>query len=288
VTFSTDVLLGLAAALGFGTADFIARHVTHRIGYVSTLFFLQTLGSIGLVPFALVYERAQWQASDPWLWIIALGVFNLVVALALYRSLEYGVLSVVAPLTSMAPAISTVLAVVLLGERPSRTVVAGIGLVMVGVAALTRSGLPVSGPVPKDARSGLLSAFVALVGLGGLSIGLKVAAAAIGPMTTIVVVRFVGVVAGLVGALGGVAPIVRPQRGAWPQVLVLTLIDTTAFVAFATGINLGSVAIVTTLTGLYAAVTVGLAAFLLGERLRPSSYGSIGLMMLGVTLILVG
>jgi drug/metabolite transporter (DMT)-like permease len=288
VTFSRDVLLGLGAALGFGTADFIARQVTHRIGYASTLFFLQTFGSIGLLPLALVYERAQWQASDPWIWIVGLGVVNLVVALALYRSLEYGVLSVVAPLTSMAPAISAVLAVVLLGERPSATAVAGIVVVLVGVAALTRSGIPLSGPAPKDARSGLLSAFVALVGLGALSIGLKLAAAAVGPMTTIVMVRFVGVVAAVVGAVGGVAPIVPPRPGAWPQVLLLTLIDTSAFVAFATGISVGSVAIVATLTGLYAAVTVGLAAFLLGERLRPVSYGSIGLMLLGVTLILLG
>ena len=288
MTLSTDVLLGLAAALGFGTADFIARHVTQRLGYVSTLFFLQAIGSIGLLPFAVLYERPQWQAADPWLWIVGLGLFNLLGALALYRSLEYGVLSVVAPLTSMAPAISTVLAVVVLGERPSGSTVAGIVLVLVGVAALTRSGLPVSGPSPKDARIGLISALLALVGFGGLSIGLKMAAAAVGPMTTIVIVRFVGIVAVLLAWPWPSARVVRPSRGSWPQVLVLTVIDTAAFVAFTTGIRIGSVSIVATLTGLYAAVTVGLAAFLLGERLRPASYASIGVMMLGVTLILLG
>jgi drug/metabolite transporter (DMT)-like permease len=288
VTLSTDVLLGLAAALGFGTADFIARHATQRLGYLSTLFFLQTIGSLGLLPFAVFYERAQWQAADPWMWIVGLGVFNLLGAMALYRSLEYGVLSVVAPLTSMAPAISTVLAVVLLGERPSGRVVAGIAVVLLGVAALTRSGLPISGPPPKDARIGLVSGFLALLALGGLSIGLKVAAAAIGPMTTIVTVRFVGVVVVLVGALCRVTPVARLPRDRWRQMLALTLIDTSAFVAFTTGIRIGSVAIVATLTGLYAAVTVGLAAFLLGERLRPASYASIGVMMVGVTLILFG
>ena len=122
MTLSTDVLLGLAAAVGFGTADFVARNVTQRLGYLTTLFFLQTIGSIGLLPFAVFYERPQWQAADPWMWIVGLGVFNLLAATALYRALEYGVLSVVAPLTGMAPAISTILAVAFLGERPSRTV----------------------------------------------------------------------------------------------------------------------------------------------------------------------
>ena len=52
MTPSRDLVLGLAAALGFGGADFMARQVTQRIGFLSTLFFLQTLGAIGLLPLA--------------------------------------------------------------------------------------------------------------------------------------------------------------------------------------------------------------------------------------------
>jgi drug/metabolite transporter (DMT)-like permease len=87
-------------------------------------------------------------------------------------------------------------------------------------------------------------------------------------MTTIVTVRFVGVVVVLVGALCRVTPVARLPRDRWRQMLALTLIDTSAFVAFTTGIRIGSVAIVATLTGLYAAVTVD-RGVLLGERLRP-------------------
>lgn len=282
------MLLGLAAALGFGTADFVARNVTQRLGYLSTLLYLQVLGGIVVVPFAIAYERAQWQTSDPWLWIVGLGVLNLLAALALYRSLEYGVLSVVAPLTGMAPAISTVLAFTLLGERPSRTVVAGIALVLTGVAVLARSGTPVGGPPPKDARAGLISAFITLLGFGGLSIGLKMAAEAIGPMTTIVAVRFIGVALILLASLCRIAKVTHPARGSWPEVLALTVIDTTAFVAFTIGIRIGSVAVVTTVTGLYAAVTVALAAVFLRERLSAVSYVSIAAMMVGVALILRG
>ncbi len=288
MTVSSDVLLGLAAALGFGIADFLARQVTQRLGYVSTLFLLQTIGSLVLVPLALVYERPLWQAGDPWLLILALGVLNLLAALALYRALEYGVLSVVAPVTSMAPAASAVLALVLLGERPTSPTLVGIVLVLGGVVALSRTGVPVSGPPPKDARGGLVSALLSVIGFGALGVGLKTAAGSVGPITTIVTIRFVGVAAMLVGSLTGVVRVVRPGRDLWPLVLAVTAVDTAAFVAFTTGIHLGSVTIVATLSSLFSAVTVGLAALFLGERLTSASYVSIGVVLVGVVLIVRG
>ncbi len=60
------------------------------------------------------------------------------------------------------------------------------------------------------------------------------------------------------------------------------------FVAYAAGIAGGSVAIVTTLSGLFGAVTLGLAALVLKERLAAPSYASIGIMLAGVVLILRG
>jgi drug/metabolite transporter (DMT)-like permease len=285
VSSPRDVVFGLAAAGGFGTADFIARQVTHRIGFLAALFFLQALGSLGLSPLAFIYERVLWQAGDPWLLIGMLGFLNLFAALALYRAFEHGALSVVAPLISMSPAITTVLALVVLGERPGGRALAGIALVLAGIVALSRSGSLVSGPAPRNPRVGLRSAFVALAGFGVLGFALKYAVDAVGPMTTIVAVRMIGVVAILLAALAGLVRLPAPPRGAWRGITAMTVIDTSAFVAFTTGIGGGSVAIVSTLSGLFSAVTVGLAAWLLRERLRPSGYASIAVMLTGVALI---
>jgi drug/metabolite transporter (DMT)-like permease len=288
VTPSRDLVFGLAAALGFGSADFLARQATHRIGFFSTLFFLQTLGALGLLPLAFVYERSLWQVADPWVLIGALGFLNLFAALALYRAFEYGVLSVVTPLVSMAPAITTALALLILGEHLGRTVLAGIALVLIGIIALTRSAVLVSGPPPKNARIGLVSAFAALAGFGVLAFALKYAIGAIGPMTTIVAIRLVGVAAVLPGLMAGRVRLVGPARDVWPLMIGVIVIDTAAFVTYATGIGSGSVAIVTTLSGLFSVVTVGLAALVLKERLAPASYLSIGVMLTGVVLILRG
>lgn len=266
----------------------MARQVTQRIGFLSTLFFLQTLGAIGLLPLAFFYERSLWHVTGPWMLIGGLGLLNLVSALALYRAFEYGVLSVVAPLVSMAPAITTALALLILGERLGREVLAGIVLVLVGITALSRSGGPVSGPPPKNARIGLVSAFAALAGFGVLAFGLKFAVGAIGPVTTIVTVRLVGVAVMLLGLAARRARLVGPAPGGWPLIIVVTVVDSAGFVAYATGIAGGSVAIVTTLSGLFSAVTLGLAALVLKERLAAPSYASIGIMLAGVVLILRG
>jgi drug/metabolite transporter (DMT)-like permease len=287
VTPTHDLFFGLAAALGFGSADFLARQATHRIGFFSTLFFLQALGGLGLLPLAFLYERSLWQVADPWILVGVLGLLNLFSALALYRAFEYGVLSVVAPLISMAPAITTALALLILGEHLGRTVLAGITLVLMGIIALSRA-VPTGGPPPKNARIALVSAFAALAGFGVLAFALKYAIVAIGPMTTIVAIRLVGVAAVLPGVMAGRVRLVGPARDAWPLVIAATVIDTAAFVAYTTGIGSGSVAIVSTLSGLFSAVTLGLAALVLKERLAPASYVSIGVMLLGVTLILRG
>jgi drug/metabolite transporter (DMT)-like permease len=284
----SDVVYGLTAAGAFGCADFLARHVTHRVGFFTTMFILQLIGALIVVPFAWMFERSLWQAGDPWLFVIGLGVLNLVAGLALYRAFEYGVLSVVAPVVSMSPAVTATLALVILREQPSSRVLAGMVLAILGTVWLSRSTALVSGPPPKHAASGLVSAAAAVLGLGLMSFGAKFAANTVGPMSTIVALRLVGVVIAAIAT--GVTP-ARLQglpRKHWPAALVMVVLDTTAFVAYVTGIGAGSVAVVSTLSGLFSAVTVGLAAVLLKERLYPVAYVAICVMLAGVVLIIAG
>jgi drug/metabolite transporter (DMT)-like permease len=288
VGLHSDVVYGLVSAGAFGCADFLARQVTHRVGYFTTLFVLQLIGSAILVPFALLFERAFWHAADPWLFIAGLGALNLIASLALYRAFEYGVLSVVAPLVSLSPAVTAALALLVLRERPTQTVLAGMAIALVGTVWLSRTTTLVSGPPPRHARAGLISAAVAVVGLGLMSFGAKIAAAAVGPMSTIVALRAVGVVIALVVTQVTRARLVGMPRPQWPVALAMVALDTIAFVAYVTGLGAGSVAVVSTLSGLFSAITVGLAAVVLKERLYPAAYVSIAVMLAGVVLIIAG
>lgn len=281
-----DVMYGLCAAVGFGGADFLSRSVSHRVGFLNTLFYLQTIGGLGLLPLSLVFERSLWQASDPWIFMGALSVLNLAAALSLYRAFELGVVSVVAPVIALAPAIATLLAILGLGERPAPADLAGITIILAGAVSLSRSAGLVRGPQPRNARAGLTSALVAMVGLGVLAVGAKVAVVAVGPISTIVILRLLNVGMVLLAAPLWRIHLARPAPAVWPAVLAMTVLDSAAFLAYTSGISVGSVALVSTLSGSFSAITVGMAALILKERLSPVAYASIAAMLAGVALII--
>ncbi|MGQ0797475.1 MAG: EamA family transporter, partial [Methanobacteriota archaeon] len=80
----------------------------------------------------------------------------------------------------------------------------------------------------------------------------------------------------------------RPPRALWATLAAIVVLDEIAFVAFNVGILVGSVAIVGTLSGLFSAVTVALAAGFLRERLTRAQAAAIGAIFLGIAFIAVG
>ncbi len=138
------ILLGLMAALCWGSADFLARYATRLVGLYRTLIFMQIVGVVGLSLYLLVsgefvrlLSHAGWQ---PWAWAVLAALLNIASSLALYRAFEIGVLTIVAPITASYAALTALLAL-LSGEVISQQRVLGIVVVMLGVvlaaAALT-------------------------------------------------------------------------------------------------------------------------------------------------------
>src|SRR5260370_8134683 len=100
------IILGLAAAIFWGSADFLARYSTRIIGTYRTLFFMQFFGLAILSTylaftgdFGRLSQAVFWQA---WAWALIAALFNVVSSLALYRPFEFAILPIVPPL----PAIS--------------------------------------------------------------------------------------------------------------------------------------------------------------------------------------
>src|SRR5579859_5200250 len=114
------ILLGLATALSWGSADLFARFATRRIGAFRTMLYMQTCGFC-LVTLAMprlggwghLFDGSGWQ---PWAWGILAGAINTFAMLALYRSFEIGKLSLVGPVSASYPALTVVLSL-FSGER---------------------------------------------------------------------------------------------------------------------------------------------------------------------------
>src|SRR6267142_1398987 len=135
------ILLGLATALSWGSADLFARFATRRIGTFRTMLYMQACGFC-LVTLAIprlggwghLFDGSGWQ---PWAWGILAGVLNTFSTLALYRSFEIGKLSIVAPISASYPVLTMVLSA-LSGERLTALRLAGLALSIAGVVVVAR------------------------------------------------------------------------------------------------------------------------------------------------------
>ncbi len=285
---ASDLFFGLATAFGYGTSDFVARQASHRIGHIRVLFYVELVGFLILAPVALVFERGAWRWSDAWWLVLGLSVLNTIATLFLYRSFEYGVLSVVSPIASSYPAVTAALAILFLNDRPGLPATVGIVFALGGIVLLSRGGVHPANAPPKDARVGIVSALGAFAGYGVFYFALKYVVADVGPVTVATVVRLVGVLVLLALPAAGALRVRGLPRPLWPSLGGMGVLDSFAFIAFNIGILGGSVAIVGTLSGLFSAVTVVLAAGILRERLTQIQFLGILSIFVGVVLIALG
>lgn len=282
-----DVGFGLTTALGYGTADYIAKRTTDRVGFVETLWYLESIGAPILVVLALIVERPSWPALDPLLLLVGLSGVSVVASFYLYRAFEFGTLSVVSPLASGYPSLIVVLAVLVLHEPLTVPDAAGIVLTLAGVVLITRVTI---GEVSraKNPRVGIVSAAFAFVGYGVFYFGLKLVVGPIPPITSAAIVRVVSlapvaVVAGLQGALR------IPRSGLRTRALAIATLDSLALVAYNIGLATShAIAVLGTVSGLFSAVTVAWAVLLLKERLSIVQWIGAAAIFAGVAVLALG
>ncbi len=306
------IILGLSAALFWGTADFLVRYSTRIIGTYRTLFYMQFIGlaclSIFLVAsgeFARLAARISWQ----W-WILAIltALLNVISALALYRSFEIGVLAIVSPVAASSTALTVVLAIIS-GEMISRARGLGIAAAFIGVVLAAIHFTPLSDikDIDTTTKSMLnpnrVYASLELLRRGQLTRGVGWAlAAAVG----------YGIDFWLLGIyiapmFGGIMPvwIIRsttictlalfatparqslrwPAWKAWRLIIPIGILDTMAFLSVAIGYTADQVSVVSVLASLFSAVTVLLAWIFLHEKLQWSQWLGIVIIFLGVSLV---
>jgi drug/metabolite transporter (DMT)-like permease len=129
------MLCGLAAAISWGLADFWAAKASKTIGPATSVIAVNT---IGLAVFTLFYflsgnrgpfiTDAFWYAAGAGL---ALGAGLMI----FYHALKAGPVSLVSPLSSAYPLVTTLLVVLLFQADLSARQIGGIAIVMVGILA---------------------------------------------------------------------------------------------------------------------------------------------------------
>lgn len=290
------ILLGLATALCWGSADLFARFATRKIGTVRTMLYMQLTGLV-LLTLAMRALGGWGHLTDgsgwrPWAWGILAGMLNTSATLALYRSFEIGKMSVVAPVSASYPALTMLLAA-LAGERLTAMRFVGIGLIIVGVILVARGEKMPDGANPLDEKARVekrnLGAGWALLSGAGFGVmfwvlGIRVVPL-LGSAPSVWVIRLTSVLATTVVVLILRQPVALPGAGANRWILGVGILDTTAYVLNNYGMQHEQVSVMSVLASLYGAVTVALAAIFLGERVSRMQWVGIVSIFAGIFLI---
>jgi drug/metabolite transporter (DMT)-like permease len=290
------ILLGLATALCWGSADLFARIATRKIGTFRTMLYMQLCGFLLLT--LVMPQLGGWghltDGSDwrSWGWGILAGCLNTVSTLALYRSFEIGKMSIVAPLSASYPVLTLLLSV-LTGERLTLVRFTGIALTIVGVVQVA-GGEKIPGDAnslqetthPRKKNLGVGWALLSAIGFGLMFwlLGLRVVPA-LGAAPSVWAIRATSVCVTALVILLARHSMAPPSKADTPWILAVGLLDTSAYVFNNEGMRHEQVAVVSVLASLYGAVTVAQAAIFLREHISRSQWIGITAIFAGVLLI---
>jgi drug/metabolite transporter (DMT)-like permease len=271
------IVLGLAAALLYGSSDFGGGVASRRFGSlrvtvigsaVATVLAWATLGVVG-GPGPTVRAVA---------WGLASGLAGGIGTMVLYRGLARGQMSVVGPVSAVGAAVVPVAAGVALGERPGLVAIAG---VLVSLPAIVL--VAASGPVRGKLRGGLLDGLAAGLAFGILFVGLAQAGRNAG-LWPVASEQTGALLVTLAAAVKSRQPLRIPLRAAGLPVFAGAS-GMAATLAYFYATHFSMLAIAAVLVSLYPGVTVLLARTLLHERFSPAQRAGLGLCALSVAAI---
>jgi drug/metabolite transporter (DMT)-like permease len=273
------LILGLAAALFWGTGDYLVRIVESRIG-VRRALLRGHLVSLLFVPLGFLLagpSRAPLVTVAPTIWLYALiaALANLGMIAALYRALAAGPLAVAGPIAGSYAGVTAILAIATGTDQVGPVTGTALAIIFVGVllAAFERDERGMRNP----GRGAVWATICAL--FGGFSYWLQGAEVVpkIGPIVTLGINTSVVVLACL-----AIRPPAAEQKVRWDGTTVaLGALNGLGFLAYLLGLATTHIVIVSVVGSMAGGITALLGAVLLRQPMAR-------LQWLGVALILGG
>ena len=282
------MIYGLAAALGWGLADFTGAVGGRRIGSLPTVFVAQALSALVMSAFMVAGGHSPAVMAPYVGFVILNGLASGGAYLSHYRALQLGPVAVVSPVGATYAVVGVALAVVVLGERPGPAAILGGAITVLGVM-LTSTDLAKLRAGTHTRPPGLPWAMVSAVlfGVGGFFLGYFA--------------QEVGWVPGLWASrcaqLAGFAALSLVRRRefdrlGWNRGLALGLAsgaaDLLGVVTYSIGASRGLLSIVLIASAVFPLIAVALSIAYLHERPVTNQYAGIGLVVVGLLVLGLG
>ena len=275
------IALALASALAYGASDFVGgvasrRHSSWQIALVG-----QTAGAVVMLVAGLALPGSATTAD--YAWALLAGAGSATGSIALYRGLARGRMGLVAPVSGVGAAVLPLLTGLAFGERPGALVWLGMLVALPGIWLVSRG--PASA-VKSDTRRSVVDGAVAGAGFGVLFIALDQISDDAG-LLPLAANQLTGAVLTLAAAVA-LKQVWRPTLDVLGWGSASGVVGSFGTLAFLLATATTSLAITGVLASLYPAITVLLAAAVLGERVSLGQRAGIGLCTLAVAAMALG
>jgi drug/metabolite transporter (DMT)-like permease len=282
---SLVVLVGMASALVFGSADFLGGLASKRISPVRVTALAAAVG-LGVLLLAYPIVGGAWSWSAVFFGGLS-GVSGALAISLLYACLAIGPMSILSPLTAVVSAIvPAAIGIFVRGDHFGALgyIALGLALVAVVLVGFVRDARAVH-PTPRGIimaiGSGVfIGLFLVIIDLTPTNSGLVPLIANRG-VNALIMFATVGVLALLArrrSRTSGTEPAARAgwKGGGWRPGIRLAvacgIVDATANCGLLLGIRIGDLSVIAVLTALYPAGTIILAAIILKERIALVQY----------------
>jgi drug/metabolite transporter (DMT)-like permease len=291
---SVAVLLALCSALSYGGGDFLGGLGGRRASPAQISIIVQCVGVI-VAALAVAATSRGVPPAAVLAWGALSGLGSGIGNVALYRGLAAGAMNVVAPVSAVVTAVLPATVGLGTGDQLSASGWAGLLLALPALALVSTT--QASDPRRADlaVRHGLWWGFAAGCGFGLLFIALDSAGTASGAWP-LLPGQLVALAVVLILSVPAYRRLRRSrtdrQPPSWRSALAYGvpsgLGGAGGNLLFFTATGFGQLTVVAVLTALYPAVTVGLAAVLLGERANKIQGAGFALCAVAIMLITVG
>ena len=275
--------LALLSMIGWSIVDTISKVLVKKTGYFRRVFFLNSIGTVFLLLYALTSIQLPLISFQATLVTALTGILVTGIGSILYfKGMSMGDLSIVAPISSSWGFITALLALVFLGE----TLTLGEGIselvIFVGIILASITGTTSMSLNGRRLALGAKEAIAAtLVWAFGFYL-LKFVVEEVGPIWSLALTRIFGVVFLFLYGKATIKTFELSSRSVWLTLVLMSVLDVAAFICYVLGISSGLVSIVAPIASTYTAITFVLAYVFLAERLKKNQYIGIGMILTGI------
>ena len=136
LTNPLTLVLGLVAAVSYGTADYLGARASKQLGPITSAFCMQLVGTLLFATYYLLgVHTIPYISPETWVYIAGSSVLIAGGVCALYMALAIGPVSVASPLSSAYPLVAAIVGLLFFHARLAPLQLVGVVLLVFGIMA---------------------------------------------------------------------------------------------------------------------------------------------------------